>query len=92
MSERKSRGQHVDEKDIRKHKNDVIRLTSLLNGSEKCELSETVRQDMSAFVEMLCQDPVDPKSLKISGIRFEDILDVLRKVYLTDPKNLLSLY
>ncbi|MEA4846064.1 MAG: hypothetical protein VB106_02405 [Clostridiaceae bacterium] len=84
LSERKSQGQHVDEKDIRKHKNDIIRLATLLNGSEKCELSETVRQDMSAFVEKLRQDPVDPKSLKITGIRFEDILDVLRQVYFTD--------
>ncbi len=84
LSERKFQGQHVDEKDIRKHKNDVIRLASLLNGSEKCELSETVKQDMSAFVEQLRQDPVDPKSLKISGVRFEDILGVLQQVYLTD--------
>lgn len=84
LTERKSRGQHVDEKDIRKHKNDVIRLVTLLNGSEKCELSEAVKQDMSAFVEKLRQDPVDPKSLKISGIRFEEILDILRQVYFTD--------
>lgn len=84
LSERKSQGQYVDEKDIRKHKNDVIRLASLLNGFEKCELSEAVKQDMSAFVEKLRQDPVDPKSLKISGIQFEDILDVLRQVYFTD--------
>jgi hypothetical protein len=84
LSQRKSLGQHVDDKDIRKHKNDVIRLASLLNGSEKCKLSETVKQDMSLFVEKLRQDPVDPKSLKISGIRFEDILEVLRQVYFTE--------
>lgn len=84
LSERKSHGQHVDEKDIRKHKNDIIRLASLLNGSEKCELSETVKQDMLVFVEKLCQDPVDPKSLKISGIRFEDIWGILKQIYLTD--------
>lgn len=84
MSERKSQGQHVDEKDIRKHKNDIIRLASLLNKSERCELSETVKQDMPAFVKKLRQDPVYPKSLKLSGIRFEDILDVLRQVYFVD--------
>lgn len=84
LSERKSRGQHIDDKDIRKHKNDVIRLASLLSGSEKCELTKTVKQDMLAFLEKLRQDPVDLKSLKITGIRFDDILDVLWQVYFTE--------
>jgi len=81
LSERKLKGQHIDEKDIRKHKNDVLRLTSLLSGSEKCELPETVKQDMSVFIEKLRQDPINLKSLKISGIQFEDILAVLQQVY-----------
>ncbi len=32
----------------------------------------------------LRQNPIDLKSLKISGIRFEDILDVLHQVFFTE--------
>lgn len=82
LRERKANGQHVDEKDIRKHKNDIIRLATLLTGVEQCELSEPVRRDIGIFIDGLRNEPVDLKTLKISGIKFEDILAVLSQVYL----------
>ena len=82
LRERKANGQHVDEKDIRKHKNDIIRLATLLTGLEQCELSEPVRRDIALFIDGLRNEPVDLKTLKISGIKFEDILAVLSQVYL----------
>lgn len=82
LRERKATGQHVDEKDIRKHKNDVVRLTTLLTVTEQCDLPDPVRHDMALFVEGLHNESVDLKTLKISGIKFEDILEVLSQVYL----------
>lgn len=82
LRERKTDGQHVDDKDIRKHKNDVLRLATLLTGREQCEMPEAVRRDMALFVSGLRGDPIDLKSLHISGITFADILVVLTSVYL----------
>jgi hypothetical protein len=82
LRDRKAKGQHVDEKDIRKHKNDILRLATLLAGTEQCELSEPVRRDMALFIDSLRSEPVDFKSLKIAGITFKDILMVLEQVYL----------
>ena len=82
LLERKSQGYHVDERDIKKHKNDVIRLTSILVSQERCLLSEEVRKDMELFVEKLEKEPINPKILKIPGVSFEDIIKVLQKVYL----------
>ena len=82
LRDRKANGQHVDEKDIRKHKNDIIRLVTLLTGAEQCELPEPVQRDMALFIDGLRSEPVDLKTLKISGIKFEDILMVLSRVYL----------
>lgn len=81
LRDRKVNGQHVDEKDIRKHKNDIIRLATLLTGAERCELPESVLQDITLFIDGLRREPVDLKNLKISGIKFEDILKVLSQVY-----------
>lgn len=82
LRDRKAGGQHVDEKDIRKHKNDVLRLATLLVGSEQCELPDPVRRDISLFIDGLRSEPVDLKALKISGVTFEDILTILEQVYL----------
>ena len=82
LRDRKANGQHVDEKDIRKHKNDIIRLATLLTGAEQCELPEPVQRDMALFIDGLRSEHVDLKTLKISGIKFEDILMVLSRVYL----------
>lgn len=82
LSERKAQGHHVDERDIKKHKNDVVRLTAVLSGSERCELPTEIKSDMEQFVARLEKEPVDPKTLKIPGISFDDIMQVLRKVYL----------
>lgn len=82
LRERKGTGQHVDEKDIRKHKNDIVRLATLLTGTEQCELPDQVRRDIALFMEGLRNEPVDLKTLKISGIKFEDILEVLTQVYM----------
>lgn len=82
LSERKAGGQHVDDKDIRKHKNDVLRLATLLTGRERCELPEPVRQDMVFFINTLRREQPDLKALRISGVTFEDILSVMSRVYL----------
>lgn len=82
LRDRKTNGQHVDEKDIRKHKNDIIRLATLLTGAEQCDLPAPVQRDMAFFIDALRSEPVDLKTLKISGIKFEDILMVLSRVYL----------
>lgn len=82
LRERRAGGQHVDEKDIRKHKNDIVRLATLLTGTEQCELPDPVRRDVALFFKELRNEPVNLKTLKISGIKFEDILEVLSQVYL----------
>jgi hypothetical protein len=50
LSERKANGGQVDSKHIKKHKNDVIALSELLQDDSHIELPEIVRADFSAFV------------------------------------------
>ena len=82
LSARKQQGEHVDEKDIRKHRNDVARLATLLTGEERCNLSPTMQQEMQSFVDNLELTPVDTKKLHLHGVRNEDIIEVLHSVYL----------
>lgn len=82
LSQRRAQGQSIDSNDIRKHKNDVVRLVTLLTGIERCKLSDTVRKDMEQFIAELAEAPIDPKALQIRGIHSMDILQVLQNVYL----------
>jgi hypothetical protein len=50
LSERKANGGQVDSKHIKKHKNDVIALSELLQDDSHIELPEIVRADFAAFV------------------------------------------
>lgn len=88
LRERKAQGNHVDEKDIRKHKNDVLRLATLLTGTEHCELSEAVREDFAMFFREITQEPVALKALKIVGVTWNQLMENLSKVYLLPGEKL----
>ena len=81
LTERKASGQHIDERDIRKHKNDVARLAVLLTGNEDCPVPAGVYNDMISFIEAFEKEPPDIKALGIAGVTGNDIADLLKKIY-----------
>ena len=82
LSARRANGQTVDEKSVRKHRNDICRLAVLLTGGERPTMSEAIRADMQRFIKAYESDPVDPKALKISGVGAKQVVETLRSVYL----------
>ena len=45
-------------------------------------MSEEVRADMLRFMEAYEPDPVDPKALRIKGVKAQQVVEVLKSVYL----------
>ena len=82
LTERKASGQQIHENDIRKHKNDVARLTVLLTGNESCTVPAVVFSDIRQFIEAFEKTPPDLRSLGIAGVSNDDISDMLRRVYI----------
>ena len=83
LSDRKAAGQSIDSKNIRKHKNDVFRLTELLDQSQEHleNVPVTVRTDMWTFIKRIIQEDVDLKQLGIRGKTKESILNQLMDIY-----------
>ncbi len=81
LSEKRENGFHVDEKDIKKHKNDVARLASILTESDTVVLPEEVAADMTEFIRQYEQAPVDMKALKIRGVSNQQIVERLKQIY-----------
>ena len=53
LSDRKARGEHVDSKDVKKHRNDVLRLTAMISPDLHMELPSTVMNEMTEFLHRL---------------------------------------
>jgi hypothetical protein len=82
LTDRKALGQQIDEKNIRKHKNDVARLSVLLTGGESCAVPAGINADMTRFIEAFEKEPPDMKALGVSGVTAKDITDLLKKIYI----------
>ena len=81
LTARKAGGQHIDGKDIKKHKNDIARLATLLTEDETCSVPVDIFADIIEFIREFEENPPDIKALGFSGITVKDITDVLRKTY-----------
>lgn len=79
---RKNAGMVIDERDIRKHKNDVIRLYQLLSPSSIMTMPQFIKQDMKQFLNLMEKEPpLNLKSLGIKGITDKELLMNLRQIY-----------
>ena len=76
-----SKKTEVDSADVKKHRNDIIRLASELM-MDKCVLPQEIRNDMKLWIEEFSVSEAELKSLKIRGVRPDDIKEVLINIYL----------
>ena len=83
LSNRNAEGRHVDSRNLRKHKNDVFRLTELLDqGMEHLPyLPDTIKADMMEFTERMLLEDVDLKQIGIRDKSKETILEELKVIY-----------
>lgn len=82
MKEKLESGEHIDSRDIKKHKNDVFRLLANVLPSSKVEIEEEIEKDIKSFIEMIDQDRPDLKNLGIKGVSFGDMIELLENIYL----------
>ena len=82
LTDRKAAGEHVDGKNIRKHKNDVFRLTELLDLAARITAPQGVYADMQEFVRRMKNESVDVKQLGLAGRTKDEILDEIKVMYL----------
>lgn len=82
---RKERGAKVDSKDVRKHLNDVLRLSQLLAPATRIPLSKKISADMVQFLNMVASDTsVDPKALQLGNVTVSELVARIAKAYEID--------
>jgi len=81
LTERAGRGEQIDSKTIKKHKNDVFRLYQILDPTSDPEAPETVKKDIREFISRMRVEEVDLKSLGLRTGTRDGILAEISKVY-----------
>jgi hypothetical protein len=83
MTQRKTDGASVDSKDIRKHRNDVLRLYLLLPPGASVELPGTIREDLAVFLREITPELNIQllKQLGILRVGATEVLQFLRQAY-----------
>ena len=81
LTRQREEGLQVDEKNIRKHRNDVARLLQLLSQEVRYSLPPSVAEDMLVFVEnAVIEADFDPRQFKVNMTR-DDVATRLRAAY-----------
>lgn len=75
LSDRKSAGEHVDNTNIKKHKNDVFCLTELVDPTAKITVPQGVYTDVQEFVQRMQNESVNVEQLGLKGRTKDQILD-----------------
>ena len=81
LSERKVNGENVDSRDIKKHKNDILRILAEFILEEVEDLPEIVKRDVETFTKGLEADPFDENLLKSLGLSNEEMVDRFVELY-----------
>ena len=81
LSSRKAAGEKVDSKDIRKHGNDVIRLSQLLTPDTRISLVPRIADDLDKFLSgLIAEGTYNPKDLEID-LSLAEVTDRVRRAY-----------
>jgi hypothetical protein len=82
LSARKEQGEQVDAKNIRKHANDVLRLSQLLAATTRVPLEEKIANDMRQFLKAAGADAsLNPKALGLGTVSLADVLARVNEAY-----------
>lgn len=81
MRARKTAGEPIDSKAIKKHKNDVFRLAQLIAAEPRVSLPEVLEDDMRRFLDAVIDEPVDVKALGLKSTSFDELVAQIRETY-----------
>lgn len=82
LSARKDQGEPVDAKNVRKHANDVLRLSQLFAAATRIPLQGKIADDMRKFLEAAASDgALDPKAVGLGRMSLAEALARVARAY-----------
>lgn len=81
LTSRKDKGEAVRGSDIKKHKNDIYRMTQLITDVPIADIPESINKDIEVFVDNIEDDDALLAQLKIENLTMSEIKERLLLVY-----------
>mgnify|MGYP001254132308 CR=1 FL=1 len=81
LSNRSAAGERVDSRNIAKHKNDIFRLSTVLDRGATVGLAARIQADLREAFARLAGEPADLKAFGISGLQLPELLAELGRIY-----------
>lgn len=82
LKKRREASDAIDEKDIKKHKNDVFRLYQIVDPEQSIVLPASIKEDLRHFFDKIKSDQsVDLKNLGLRSRSLDEVLADLRSIY-----------
>lgn len=81
LSERRENGEHIDSKNIKKHKNDIMRLGASIEKGQQLQISGRVREDVEIFMDKVKNEPIDLKNLNLRNVTFDEVMNSIKECY-----------
>ncbi|MGF7143021.1 hypothetical protein HNQ56_001443 [Anaerotaenia torta] len=78
---RKERGEQIDSSNIKKHKNDILRIAVEMVLERPVNLPASITNDIEQFLQSLYQDPFDANLLKGYGLKSEELVKRMIEIY-----------
>lgn len=82
LTQKKTEGLHFNERDLKKHKNDVFRLFALVDPTMRIELTPKVRAEVEQFLARMEAESVKLTDLGIQDYTADEVLAGLRMLYI----------
>ena len=81
LTARKAAGEHVDSKNIKKHRNDVIRLVAAMDPKSRLSVNAEIQHDIETYIAETEDLFVDMKSLGLRGLDYVSIIEKIRDCF-----------
>jgi len=81
LKRRKEAGEHVNERDYKKHKNEVFRLLQIVNPDDKVSVNGLVRESVERFLDEIGEEPIRVDQLGLM-ITKEEAIEMMRGIYI----------
>ena len=82
LTQKKAAGVHVNERDLKKHKNDVFRLAAIADPEQRIPLNDVLSADLQHFIDAMSNEQIDLRPFGLGEYTQDDILALFRRIFL----------
>ena len=81
LTERRKKGDSIDSRVIKKHKNDVFRIYQIIEPDFKITIPDSIKDDLRFFIKSMQTESINLKSLGLVQADLNELLDELGSIY-----------